>query len=64
MPRISKTEQITMKELKNQPISVVKAELPALAKALGVTPESLLKAIGGRAGPAYDDCRCCGNDSW
>jgi len=61
----SKKKDLTVKELKTQPISVIKTELPALAKSLGVEPAELLRSLGGTGMAAADgDCRCCGNDSW
>lgn len=40
-------EDFTIKDLKNMPISTIKTELPALAKALGVEPAELLRLISG-----------------
>ena len=62
-PRVS---AVSVKDLKNQPISVVKTEVPALAKALGVPTDELFRTISGAQGSeaASGDCRCCGNDSW
>jgi hypothetical protein len=61
---------ITPQDLKKQPISVIKTELPALAAALGVKPEELFRSL---AGPELtqdamranlDENTCCNNDSW
>ena len=56
----------TVQDLKNQPVEVVKTELPALAKALGVETSELFRSLAGyHPGAMADgDCRCCGNDSW
>ena len=62
----------SVSDLKHQPIAVVKAELPALAKALGVEPSELFRSLnppmGAKVAPGTvaegGDCRCCGNDSW
>jgi hypothetical protein len=61
----------TTQDLKKQPISVIRTELPALAAALGVKPEELFRSL---AGPdaAADSLRanlnqapkCCDSDSW
>ena len=37
----------TARDLRDQPLSVVKTELPALAKALGVTPAELFRSLAG-----------------
>jgi hypothetical protein len=62
---------ITLQDLKKQPISVIRTELPALANALGVKPEELFRSL---AGPdsRMDTLRanldegntCCNSDSW
>ena len=36
---------MTARDLKNQPIAVIKTELPALAEALGVTPSELFRSL-------------------
>ena len=36
------------RDLRDQPISVIKTELPALAAALGVTPAELFRTLAGR----------------
>lgn len=69
---------MTMKELKKQPISVIKAQLPELAEALGVEPAELFRQMtgtaltdsdledvaGGLESQFSDQCGCCGDDSW
>jgi len=61
---------VTPRNLKDQSVTVLKAEIPQLAKALGVTPEELFRSItdlptrnGGRAADS-GECTCCHSDSW
>ena len=37
-----RVDDLTVRDLKRQPIGVIKTAVPDLAKALGVTPEELL----------------------
>jgi hypothetical protein len=62
---------VTPQDLKKQPISVIKTELPALAEALGVKPEELFRSLIGpdvavdALRPTSDQvAMCCNNDSW
>lgn len=62
---------VTPQSLRNQPISVVKTELPALAKALGVEPAELFRSLTGPQVEGVEGLRsrspiaeCCTNDSW
>jgi hypothetical protein len=70
----------TPRDLRDQPLSVIKTELPALAAALGVTPAELFRSLAGQTqteagvqermltiwGPTHapGDELCCYNDSW
>jgi hypothetical protein len=42
-------EVTTARDLRDQPLAVIKTELPALAEALGVTPAELFRALTGEA---------------
>jgi hypothetical protein len=68
---------VTAKDLKNQPVAVIKTELPALAEALGVTPAELFRSLTGESAPRRIDpgdvgnlrppvelLECCNNDDW
>jgi hypothetical protein len=52
---------VSVNDLKHQPISVVRTELPALAQALGVPPAELLRTLAGQGGLQE---QCCHSDSW
>jgi hypothetical protein len=41
---------ITARELRHQPLSVIKTEVPALAEALGVTPAELFRTLSADTG--------------
>jgi hypothetical protein len=40
-------DETSPRELRDQPLSVIKTELPALANALGVTPAELFRSLSG-----------------
>ena len=64
-PTPSAGSVVSISELKRQPISVIKTEIPSLAKALGMNPAELIKTITAPGGSVMSgDCRCCGSDSW
>jgi hypothetical protein len=42
-------DETSPRELRDQPLSVIKTELPALANALGVTPAELFRSLSGEA---------------
>jgi hypothetical protein len=59
----------SVRDLKNQPISVIETEIPALAKALGVDVKDILNLAGAasefqRRAEGGGAAECCGNDSW
>ena len=58
---------MNVKDLKHQPVEVIKTEVPSLARALGMSPAELLRALTiERADPrvAAGGDECCTNDSW
>jgi hypothetical protein len=57
--------KVTVNDLKRQPLSVVRTELPALAEALGVSPAELFRtlAVPGGGGAELENS-CCHSDSW
>jgi hypothetical protein len=67
MPKEFDRYESTVKDIKNQPISVVETEIPALAKALGIDVKDLLH-LGGlfetAEGGGGGIVECCRNDSW
>lgn len=62
----------SVKDLKNAPVEVVKTELNNLAKALGISPAEVFRAVSGTdvAGGAGDlratrgAADCCSSDNW
>jgi hypothetical protein len=56
-------KELTIADLKRQPIGVLKTEIPALAKAIGVHPDELFRAMEVPAELAKQ-CTCCSRDSW
>jgi hypothetical protein len=64
-------DPLTAKDLKSQPLAVLKTELPALAEALGITPAELFRSLtgttAGRTGNRLMPVEleeCCNNDDW
>ena len=65
------SKRSSLEDLMNQPVQVVKTELPALAEALGVSPAELFRSLPEdflARGKALDRGvvleGCCTNDSW
>jgi hypothetical protein len=57
-------KKTTVSDLKHQPIAVIKAEVPALAKALGIKPEELFRSMTGFPDLDTSPAKCCGHDGW
>ena len=64
-PRPSAASAVnSLDDPRGKPVAVIKAEVPNLAKKLGMKPADLFKQLTGAGGLASGDCRCCGNDSF
>jgi hypothetical protein len=57
-------KKTTVSDLKHQPIAVIKTEVPALAKALGIKPEELFRSMTGFPDLDISEPTCCALDAW
>ena len=61
-----KVDDLTLRDLKLQPLGVIKTAVPDLAKALGLRPDELFRQMvaSERMEAEGNECRCCGSDGW